>query len=237
MRRRTKDEGRRTKDQGVSSTEPHSSIVLRPSSAIDPALTTGLATAYAAFALVFRGPRSRFWQRMTATGLTLGSLSLLAQPDLRRTRIGPKDIVLGVASAGALYVIFQVGDRLARIILPQGSADIASIYELNTLRPQKEIAARLATIIGPAEELFWRGLVQARFARRYGKVPGAILGTAAYGGAHIVTGNVTLIGAATVAGAFWGALAAAGMPMGALIVSHIAWDIWIFLLAPTTPPE
>jgi hypothetical protein len=24
-----------------------------------------------------------------------------------------------------------------------------------------------------------------------------------------------------------------GMPLGALVVSHIAWDIWIFLVAPT----
>ena len=139
--------------------------------------------------------------------------------------------------AGALYVIFQVGDRLARVILPKGSAEIESIYELHTLRPKKEIAARLAVIVGPAEELYWRGVVQKRLMARYGTVPGAVLGTAAYGGAHIVTGNFTLIGAATVAGAFWGALAAAGMPMGALIVSHMAWDIWIFLIAPTVPVD
>jgi hypothetical protein len=24
-----------------------------------------------------------------------------------------------------------------------------------------------------------------------------------------------------------------GMPLGALVVSHVAWDIWIFLVAPT----
>jgi hypothetical protein len=24
--------------------------------------------------------------------------------------------------------------------------------------------------------------------------------------------------------------------MGALVVSHIAWDVWIFLVAPTAPP-
>jgi hypothetical protein len=57
----------------------------------------------------------------------------------------------------------------------------------------------------------------------------------AYGGAHVVTGNATLAGAATTAGAYWSALAAAGMPMGALIVSHVAWDIWIFLIRPTQP--
>ena len=33
-------------------------------------------------------------------------------------------------------------------------------------------------------------------------------------------------------------LRALGMSMPALITSHVAWDIWIFLLAPTEPePE
>jgi hypothetical protein len=50
---------------------------------------------------------------------------------------------------------------------------------------------------------------------------------------HVASGNFTLVGAAGVAGAHWCALYAAGMPMGALIVSHTAWDIWIFLVQPT----
>jgi hypothetical protein len=54
----------------------------------------------------------------------------------------------------------------------------------------------------------------------------------------VATGNFTLFGAAGVAGAYWSALAAAGMPMGALVVSHVAWDLFTFLVAPTTPePE
>ena len=201
---------------------------------MDFGLLGGLAAAYGAFALTFRGPRRSFWQRMTWTGLALGSLSLAAEPGLRRSiRIRPRDVALGLGTAGVLYVGFQVGDRLARVVLPKGASEIESIYQLRTLRPRGEIAARLVTIIGPAEELFWRGFVEGRLARKYGPVPGAVLATASYGGAHLVTGNLALIGAATVAGSFWGALAAAGMPMGALIVSHAAWDLWIFLVAPT----
>ena len=191
----------------------------------------GLAAAFVAFALTFRGPRPQFWQRMTLTGLSLGGFSLWKQPKLRHTRITPKDVALGLGSAGALYVIFQVGDRVARVILPFGSEQIENIYELRTLRPKREIAARLISIIGPAEELFWRGLVQEPFTKRFGKWPGAALGTAAYGGAHLVTGNFTLIGAATRRWGLWSACAALGMPMGALIVSHSAWDMWIPHLA------
>jgi hypothetical protein len=200
----------------------------------DGLLAGGLAAAYAAFALTFRGPRRAFWQRMTATGLALGGLALAAEPELRRTRIRGRDLAAGLASAAGLYAVFLVGDRAVRRLLPKGGQEIGDLYALRDLRPNGELAARLALVIGPAEELFWRGFVNRRLARRFGGWPGAAIGSAAYGGAHVVTGNLTLFGAAGVAGAYWSALAAAGMPMGALIVSHAAWDIWTFLVRPTT---
>jgi CAAX protease family protein len=199
----------------------------------DPLVALALALAFALFGYTFRGPRAHFWHRMTGTGLTLGTLALVGEPRLQRTRFGWRDVLVGLGSAGILYGVFQIGDRMARRILPKGSAEINSIYGMETLRPRGELAARLALIIGPAEELFWRGLVQSRLIRKYGTIPGLGLATAAYGGAHLVTGNLTLIGAATVAGAFWGVLAAMGVPPGALIVSHSAWDVFIFLIAPT----
>jgi membrane protease YdiL (CAAX protease family) len=203
----------------------------------EPIVLIGLALAFVFFGFTFRGPRSRFWQRMTWTGLTLGSLSLIGEPKLRRAGFGLREAAVGLGSAGVLYVIFQVGDRLTRLILPKGAAEIGAIYGLEKLRPRRELAARLAFIIGPAEELFWRGLVQARLIRQFGPLPGYVLGTAAYGGAHFVTGNFTLIGAATIAGAFWGGLAALGVPLEALIISHSFWDVFIFLIAPTMKNE
>jgi uncharacterized protein len=201
-----------------------------------PAVTAAsVAAAYGAFASVFRGPRTRFWPRMTRTGLGLGALALASQGELRRARPRPVDVVTGVAIAAGLYGVFPVGDRVARRIMPSGAEDIGDVYELRSLRPKGEIAARLAAVIGPAEELYWRGLLQAELTRRLGPVRGAATATALYGGAHVVTGNPTLVGAATVAGAGWSALAALGVPMPALVVSHVVWDIWIFLVQPTQP--
>jgi len=197
------------------------------------ALVVGLVAAQAAFAATFRGPRERFWQRMTLTGLGLGSFAVLASRPARRVRIGFPEAVVGFASAVVLYVTFRFGDRFARGSVPGGDAEIRDIYALRTLRPRGEIAARLATIIGPAEELFWRGLVQEALMRRLGRWRGAMAATLAYGGVHVLTGNFTLFGAATVAGAHWCALYAAGVPLGALVVSHVSWDVWIFLIQPT----
>jgi uncharacterized protein len=197
------------------------------------ALAIGLAGAGVAFTAVFRGPRTRFWQRMTYTGLGLGSWALLTSSPARRAGIRWWHVPLGLASAAILYVTFRFGDRFARRFVPTGEREIREIYALRTLRPKEEIAARLATIVGPAEELFWRGLVQAAFMRRHGRWRGAALATVAYGGVHVTSGNFTLLGAAGVAGAHWCALYALGVPLGALVVSHVAWDIWIFLVQPT----
>ena len=193
----------------------------------------GLLIAYPAFALTFRGPRDRFWDRMTTTGAILGTLAIAGDGSLQRPRLRPRDVALGLGIAAGLYGIFQVGDRMARQVLPSGDKNIGDIYELRELRPKDEIALRLGAVVGPAEELFWRGLLQRSIARRWGGLPAAVSASAAYGGAHLVTGNPALIGAATVAGLYWSTLAAFGVPMAALIVSHVAWDIWIFLVAPT----
>jgi membrane protease YdiL (CAAX protease family) len=155
------------------------------------ALPVGLIAAQVAFAATFRGPRQRFWQRMTLTGASLGSLALLTSRPARRTRIGPRDVALGVASAATLYATFRVGDAFARRFVPGGDDEIRDIYTLRTLRPGWEIATRLATVIGPAEELFWRGLVQEALMGRFGRWRGAALAAMAYGGVHLVTGNFT----------------------------------------------
>ena len=202
-------------------------------SSLDVAFAIGLAAAVPAFAATFRGPRDRFWSRMTATGIVLGGLALVANPRLRRTRIGALEVAIGLASAAALYGTFKLGDRFARRFVPGGDAQIRDIYSLRELAPRQETAVRLVMIIGPAEELFWRGLVQEALMRRYGRWTGAAMAAVAYSAVHVTTGNFTLMGAAGIAGAHWCALYAAGVPIGALIVSHCAWDVWIFLVQPT----
>jgi hypothetical protein len=170
---------------------------------------------------------------MTATGLGLGTLAIAANPSLLRTRIGRRDIAMGLGSAAVLYGTFKLGDRFARRFVPGGDRQIRQIYGLRELRPRDETALRLVAVIGPAEELFWRGLVQEALMRRYGRWRGAALAAIVYSSVHVTTGNFTLMGAAGVAGAHWCALYAAGVPMGALIVSHSAWDVWVFLVQPT----
>jgi membrane protease YdiL (CAAX protease family) len=163
----------------------------------------------------------------------LGAYALLAEPALRRERPRLRDVARGLGSAAALYGVFLVGDRMARRIMPAGAREIGSIYELRTAAPRATIATALALVIGPSEELFWRGLVQRELHRRFGRLGGWLLASSIYGAAHLVSENLTLTGAATTAGLFWGALYARDERLAPLNISHISWDIWIFLVAPT----
>jgi uncharacterized protein len=164
---------------------------------------------------------------------SLGAYALGTERALWRERVRPRDVLTGLGSAAGLYGIFQVGDRMARRIMPAGDREIAGIYELRRAAPRAAIATALALAIGPGEELFWRGLIQRRLMRRFGRVRGTLIATSIYGGVHLVSENLTLTGAAATAGLFWGAIYAREERMAPLIISHVAWDIWIFLVAPT----
>jgi membrane protease YdiL (CAAX protease family) len=192
----------------------------------------GMAGAAVLWTAAFRG-KSGFWAKMAAGVGSLGAYALYANPDLRKTRLRPADVARGIASAGALYGIFQVGDRFARRVMPNGGAEIDDIYRKRGLAPDPFIAASLALLIAPGEELFWRGLVNRYLAQQIGPVAGNAAGATVYGVIHLVSGNLTLTGAAGVAGAFWSLEHLAHGRMAPLIVSHVAWDLWIFLLRPT----
>jgi membrane protease YdiL (CAAX protease family) len=193
----------------------------------------GLALAASLFTWVFRAQDGRFWLRMPIAAGLLGLIALRTGPDRRQEKASALDVATGLLSAWVLYFIFRIGDQLARRIMPRGDREIAEIYALRSTSPRWLIALLLAGIIAPCEELFWRGLLQERLARRFGRLRGAVAASACYGLVHLGSGNMTLTGAAATAGAFWGLQYALQRRLPALIVSHIAWDLWIFLVAPT----
>ena len=216
--------------------DPARRAVVEAAGLCDAELVAGGALAALCFARTFRGPPDAFWRRMTETGAALGAFAWWRRPELRHLRVRPRHVVEGCAIAGALYLVFQAGDRVARRVMPDGAGDIAAIYDLRRRHDPWWIAARLATVIAPAEELFWRGWAQRSLSDRRGRWAGAAVASAAYAGVHLASGNPTLVGAAGVAGAYWSVLAAAGVDMESLVVSHLVWDIVIFLIAPTTAP-
>lgn len=192
----------------------------------------GMTAATALWTVAF-SRKQRFWETMAVGVGSLGAFALYANPALRRTRARPRDLVVGLGTAVGLYGVFQVGDRVARKVIPGGAADIEDIYLRRNLADHQFIALALALLIAPGEELFWRGLVNGYLAQELGPVKGNALGATIYGAVHLVTRNFTLFGAAGIAGAYWSLQWLFEGRMASQVVSHVAWDVWIFLVQPT----
>jgi membrane protease YdiL (CAAX protease family) len=94
------------------------------------------------------------------------------------------------------------------------------------------IALLLFLVTGPGEELYWRGYLQRSLMTRWGRWQGWLLATAIYAGVHIWSFNLMLIGAAAVAGAFWGVMYWRLRNLAPVIISHSVWSTVIFAVFP-----
>lgn len=74
-------------------------------------------------------------------------------------------IIFGVLTAFALWGIFWIGDKLSALMFDFARPEVDAVYAMKTGLPSWAIALLLLVLIGPAEELFWRGYVQRTLAR------------------------------------------------------------------------
>ncbi len=175
-----------------------------------------------------------FWPVMTAMGLFLASGSLLAD----RKELKPVYefkfcyLPVGLASALMLYAVFWAGHYFSTHILPFAESQVDSIYAIKEGKNKWLIAALLVCIIGPGEEIFWRGFLQRRLSKKYGWLIGLIAATAFYTLVHIWSFNLMLLAASAICGMFWGLLFAATGKLWPCIISHAVWDVVIFILLP-----
>ncbi len=176
---------------------------------------------------------SSFWIKISFSAATLAILSLLLQPDHKeRIRIDAKAIALGLVSAAVLYFIFWTGKAVSALILPFAGGQIGGIYDKGAGTPMWTIALLLFFVTGPSEELYWRGYLQKNLMMRFGQWQGWLLATAIYAAVHIWSFNFMLIGAAAVAGAFWGAMYWRLKNLAPVIISHSIWSAVIFAVFP-----
>ena len=141
-------------------------------------------------------------------------------------------IGLGVLSALLLYVVFFVGNFISRNIFTFAGSGIQDVYAFKMGVSKIRIALLMIFIIGPGEELFWRGFLQRNLQIKTGKYLGFSLATGIYTLIHLGSGNVMLVLAAGVCGLFWGYLYLRYNSMVLNIISHTLWDVTVFLCLP-----
>ena len=179
-------------------------------------------------------PHINFWVMMTCSGVILTAYSTITCPGLwKNIRMGWNDIAIGILLAAALWCVFWIGDRLSSLMFDFARPQVNLIYGMKEGENPIVLSLLMLFIIGPAEEIFWRGYIQNNFSKRWNPNIGFIVTTLIYGLVHISKFNFMLIMAALVAGFIWG-LAYRFFPerLGAIILSHALWDCAVFIWFP-----
>lgn len=179
-------------------------------------------------------PHVNFWVMMTCSGAALTLYSTWARPGWwKDIHIGVSDIALGTALAAGLWGIFWIGEYLSTLLFDFARPQVDSIYGMKDGENPIVLTMLMLLIIGPAEEIFWRGYIQNSLSARWNPDIGFVATTLIYGLVHISKFNFMLIMAAVVAGAVWG-LAYRLFPerLGAIIISHALWDCAVFIWFP-----
>lgn len=173
-----------------------------------------------------------FWASMLCgIILLLMTAALFDRAFFKIGKLKPRYIIIGIISAVLLYGVFYVGNYLSAFIIPLKDEQIANVYMNRNGTNPYFIFAALLLVIGPGEELFWRGFVQKKLSERYG-LKSIFIAAVLYAVVHVVTLNLMLIIAALVCGLFWGGLYYREKSLYPVIVSHALWDITVFLLLP-----
>jgi len=143
-----------------------------------------------------------------------------------------RKVLIGFSAAVLLFIVFYVGNILIRLIFEMAGDGIQNVYSFKQEASPIRIALLMLIVIGPGEELFWRGYLQRLMGERLGKLNGFLLATLLYTAVHIATGNWVLVLAALVCGVFWGWLYMKYRSMIINVISHTVWDIGVFILLP-----
>jgi membrane protease YdiL (CAAX protease family) len=189
-----------------------------------------LILAAALWILTFLIRPIEFWFSLAISTLLLMIASLSINRNVA-AGIDLRMISYGVLSSVLLYAFFYAGFQITRTI-PILSEGVRRVYEFRSLVAVPMIGLLLIFPIGPGEEIYWRGLIQRRFSERFGPNTGFLAATTAYALVHLPTLNGPLIMTAFIGGLVWGYLYKKTGNLVPAIISHVLWDLLIFVIAP-----
>jgi membrane protease YdiL (CAAX protease family) len=203
-------------------------------------LWPSIVLAFVLWIIIFVFRPLNFWILLTFSTSLLAAIAFaIGRPLIPSREFTAKNLLLGILLAALLYAIFYVGNQFLVLVsrffpalLPDPAGNIASVYaNLGGLSPGL-VAFLLFFPIGFGEEIFWRGFVQRRFRERWSARSAFVLTALLYTAIHFPTGNPVLILAALTCGLFWGGFYWATGSLVPVLVSHMLWDPFIFVILP-----
>lgn len=144
-----------------------------------------------------------------------------------------KSLLLGLVIAIVLWCVFWVGNEVSQWLFPFARPQVNLIYGMKAGESPLLISLLLLFLIGPAEEIFWRGYVQKKLSQRYNPNMGFLFATACYTLVHVASLNFMLVMASMVCGIAWGGLYRFfPQHFPAILISHALWDAAVFVWFP-----
>lgn len=196
---------------------------------IDFRLIMGIILAH--FLLFFSYQDSSiFWYIFSASLLVLITFSIL-QEQVDDEASFMKYIVPGVISGLMLYFVFWLGDQTLRHFSQPFGDIVNKLYRWYAPSMFWQYLA-LILVAAPGEELFWRGFVQKRLLSYFNPLISVLISSLLYASVQIYSGSYLLVFAAFVSGVFWGYLYIWKKSMPLVIVSHVVFDIMMFIILP-----
>ncbi|HEX3785826.1 MAG TPA: nitroreductase/quinone reductase family protein [Pseudonocardiaceae bacterium] len=200
----------------------------------------GVPLCAAGMAAAFRGPKQAHWRMLALTHGALGLVAGAVEPSARHRRVGRDDAVAAFRTGAGMVATGALLQAVAGRATPRFTADSENLRALASTSNPLRMCAYLLLVVAPGEELFWRGLVQGRLARRLGARKAAVATVALYGLAHVPTGNLGVTGAAVGLGSTLSLLRARGAGLERLALIHAMWVVPMLLAervrTRTTPP-
>jgi len=181
-----------------------------------------------------------FWILMSISTVLLSVISFVAgRPIFKKTEFNFKNVLLGIFFALILYGIFWTGNRIIILMTDMHPAlspflkeKMNLIYANRDELPVYIVGILLFFPIGFGEEIFWRGFIQKYFTHRWNAPMAVIITTVLYTAVHLPTGNPVLIMASLTCGLFWGSLYWFTGNLVPVVLSHMVWDVAVFVLWP-----
>ena len=176
--------------------------------------------------------RAMVWRLMPVIFLVMGIAAVVVRRPVAATKVGNETaLAVGIASGLVLYA----GTRVFVVIADRWEPfrrHVVEKYQEAAEVPLKEALALSLLIMVPAEELFWRGLFQARLDQSLPALAAGAWTWLAYIGVNLSSGSLPIIAGAVVGGALWAGLAVWSGGMLASISSHMLWTGLMLALPP-----
>ncbi|WP_066066229.1 CPBP family intramembrane glutamic endopeptidase [Neobacillus soli] len=140
-------------------------------------------------------------------------------------------IFLGAVSGFLLYFVFWLGFQAIGMLHLPFDKGVKKLYKWYAPSLFWQYIA-LVLVAAPGEELFWRGFIQKRILKYFRPTAGIFAASLLYASVHIYSGSFLLVFSAFISGFVWGLLYFLKKSMPLVIVSHIIFDIMIFIILP-----